>query len=655
MNAWMVSPPIAEQAGRYLLWPAFWAGLAVLAAACLLLLRSRWAKSNPLHRYILLSILAHIVLAGCAATVHIVLAPPETPQVVQVTLLNEDEDLTPSDDLHPTVADPFASDASPEPDLAEDSPVAQEPAPAHDPHPSLEAADHASPASTPDQPDLSERPDAQQATSERDSQAVSPASATTAENPTANDQALAPAVPEASTPASQASDKPEDELPPVDEEEPNWPVPPPPQQESATAAIAGGMPESKTDWASAETVEPTNDWSSGRSAVEEPGESMAEVPPVYAWRVLGSRREHALAAGGSDDTEEAVEAALAWLAQAQSAAGQWEARRFGAGQEGWIDGQNRHGAGAKADAGVTGLALLAYLGAGYTHVQGDYQETVAAALGYLLRIQDPSGHLAGGADPYAFMYCHGMASLALGEAYAMTGDKSLEPAVRRAVGYTLSAQHPQTGGWRYRPGDIGDTSQLGWQLMALMSAEHAGISVPRQRYLLASRFLDSVAAGTSRGLASYRPQERPTSSMTAEALVCRYLLAAHDLSAHPLEGQREPRFALASSTEREATAYLLQELPGTTHDNVYYWYYGTLAMYQAGGEAWQRWNQALTKTLLARQRRTGQLAGSWDPDRVWGSHGGRVYSTAMCALCLEVYYRYLPLYRLAQARRPGYR
>ena len=40
----------------------------------------------------------------------------------------------------------------------------------------------------------------------------------------------------------------------------------------------------------------------------------------------------------------------------------------------------------------------------------------------------------------------------------------------------------------------------------------------------------------------------------------------------------------------------------------------------------------------------GQAAGTWDPDPQWGGYGGRVYSTATAALCLEVYYRYLPIY-----------
>ena len=88
----------------------------------------------------------------------------------------------------------------------------------------------------------------------------------------------------------------------------------------------------------------------------------------------------------------------------------------------------------------------------------------------------------------------------------MTGDKRLEPAVRRAVDYSLRAQHPSTGGWRYRVGDTGDTSQLGWQLMSLWSAERAGIKVPPQTWTGAERFLRSVRRGRVRRLGQLSPR-----------------------------------------------------------------------------------------------------------------------------------------------------
>ena len=115
--------------------------------------------------------------------------------------------------------------------------------------------------------------------------------------------------------------------------------------------------------------------------------------------------------------------------------------------------------------------------------------------------------------------------------------------------------------------------------------------------------------------------------MTAEALFCRQLLGA----------------PVSRDMAREASQFLLGELPGERRANLYYWYYATLALYQLDGDAWARWNDSLKPVLIGSQRTRGAAAGSWDPDTVWGGYGGRVYTTALATLSLEVYYRYLPL------------
>ena len=112
--------------------------------------------------------------------------------------------------------------------------------------------------------------------------------------------------------------------------------------------------------------------------------------------------------------------------------------------------------------------------------------------------------------------------------------------------------------------------------------------------------------------------------MTAEAMVCRLFL------------KESPKGAAFS----EAAEFLLQEPPGHGQANLYYWYYATLGLCQLEAAQWKAWNDALLDTLLPAQRTEGHVAGSWDPDTIWGGHGGRVYSTALAALCLEVYYRY---------------
>ena len=352
------------------------------------------------------------------------------------------------------------------------------------------------------------------------------------------------------------------------------------------------------------------------------------MPETYKLRVAGDHVGAALAGGGSPQTEAAVQAGLRWLAGHQNEDGRWEARRNEAGRETTPDGRSRPNAGADADTGMTGLALLAMLGSGNTHLRGAYQENVRRGLNFLLQSQDADGCLSGTADRYAAMYCHAIAAFALGEAYGMTGERRLEQPLRRAIDYTVAAQDPYGGGWRYKPRDAGDTSQLGWQFMALKSAETAGIPMPEATRQGIIRYLQSVASRTNGGLASYRPLEPPSRTMTAEAMVCwQFLGISRD---HPACD--------------EAANYLLSAPPGVGPANFYYWYYGTFVMHQFQGDSWQRWNTAVATQLVGLQNKEGPLAGSWDPDSVWGGYGGRIYSTALGAMCLEVYYRFLPVY-----------
>jgi hypothetical protein len=379
---------------------------------------------------------------------------------------------------------------------------------------------------------------------------------------------------------------------------------------------------------------------SAEAAAEGGAASGRSVPAVYADRVGGRRAAAAAARGGSEETERAVQAALAWLAGAQSADGRWSAVRHGGGIERSVQGHHRHGAGAKSDHGVTGLALLALLGAGNTHQDGPYRENVSRGIRFLIGRQRADGSLAGDAEFFAALYCHGMAGIALAECCGMTGDATLEPPVHRAVRYTLSMQSPATGGWRYAAGDKGDTSQLGWQLMLLSSARHAGIGSFTAAEARAGAFLQSVSSGRAGGLAAYRPGERPATAMTAEALFCRFLLGMP--ADHP---------AVA-----EALDMVSRSPPDVRTANAYAWYYATLASFHAGGPQWEAWNRQMQAAVLRLQRRESSgLDGSWDPDSVWGGHGGRVYATAMAAMTLEVYYRHLPMHRqgLPMATVPG--
>ncbi|MBM4012061.1 MAG: terpene cyclase/mutase family protein [Planctomycetes bacterium] len=357
------------------------------------------------------------------------------------------------------------------------------------------------------------------------------------------------------------------------------------------------------------------------------------LPSAYADRVGERRAAAALARGGSEATEEAVRRALRWLVAAQSSDGRWDAARHGAGHDHAATGQHRAGTAGRCDHGVSGLALLALLGAGSTHRDGPHADAVDRGIRFLTGRQRADGSLAGDAEFFAALYCHGMATIAVAECLAMTGDAALRPVVERAVAHTLAMQHPHTGGWRYAAGDRGDTSQCGWQVMVLATARNAGLGGFDGAEARARVFLGSVAGGPARGLASYRVGERPSPAMTAEALYCRLVLGGSP----------------AEAATGEALAFIAASPPVPSAPNAYAWYYATLASFHAGGPHWEQWNARLQATLVPLQRRDGgAVEGSWDPDPVWGGQGGRVYSTALSALTLEIYYRHRPLHERGQ-------
>ena len=373
------------------------------------------------------------------------------------------------------------------------------------------------------------------------------------------------------------------------------------------------------------------------------GRPLSDVPEVYRSRLDPNRSTLAKRAGATAASEQAVERALDWLAKHQDADGSWDGKVARTADGTPLPGDDDYTVHCppgdicpgdcfywEADTALTGLALLAYLGAGYTHTDGVYSDTVARGLDFLVLSQKPDGDLRGPSRAVG-MYCHAMASLALCEAYALTADDRLRVPVERAVNFLVKARSPG-GGWRYAPGDpLGDTSILGWAVLVLKSARFAGIAVPKEAEASALTWLNKVADGPDGGLARYQPAKAVTETMTAEAWVCRLFLGAG------ADGR--------GAADSEASAYLMARAPDRGEYNVYYWYYGTLAMYMHGGPSWPRWNAQVRDQLVRRQKTKGHQAGSWDPDETaYGSRGGRIYGTALAALTLEVYYRYLRLY-----------
>jgi hypothetical protein len=355
-------------------------------------------------------------------------------------------------------------------------------------------------------------------------------------------------------------------------------------------------------------------------------------PPFASGRLLKEKVER--------KTLDATYAGLDWLFRHQGPLGSWD----GDGFESRCRGNPCGGAGGPIhDTGLTGLSLLAFLGAGETHKGGPYAATVRGGLRWLKGVQDAEGCF-GPRTSGSFVYDHAIATLAMAEAYGMTGSFLFRSSAQNGVDFVHRCQNPYLA-WRYgvRPQD-NDTSVTGWMVMALKSAASSGLRVDPAAFDGARAWLDKVtepeygrAGYTARGNGPARPQELMdrfpadrSESLTAVAVLTRIFCGE----------------ATGDEMVRKGADLCARSLPtwdeaaGTI--DFYYWYYGTLAMYQVGGPRWERWNDAMTTSIVAHLRKDASdcRRGSWDPVDPWSGEGGRVYATALNTLSLEVYYRY---------------
>jgi hypothetical protein len=333
--------------------------------------------------------------------------------------------------------------------------------------------------------------------------------------------------------------------------------------------------------------------------------------------------------GGTEQTEQAVALGLEWLERNQLSDGSWSLVSPFSGPG---TSENRPAA--------TAMALMAFMGAGNTHKTGTYQPNVYRGLNYLLRLQDEDGYFAAKSAGIQRTYSQAQATIALCELYGMSGDSKLREPAERAVGWALRAQD-QGGGWRYEPRQTGDTSVTGWYVMALISARMAGLDVPSDRLDLIHQFLDTVQRKDGvRGpnpdgdQYAYQAPSQPKISMTAEGMLCRMYLGWKT---------DDPRIT-------EGCGKVLGEpmVTGVQGRDYYYWYYATNALHHAGGANWRKWNDVMKEALPELQIRTGKERGSWPPEGdPHGSAGGRLYATVLSILCLEAYYRHMPLSDMA--------
>jgi hypothetical protein len=339
--------------------------------------------------------------------------------------------------------------------------------------------------------------------------------------------------------------------------------------------------------------------------------------------------------GGNADSERAVALALAWLAKQQKQDGGWE-----------------YDQGVKEERiAATGMALLPFLAAGCTHKGGadhggKYIKTVKGGLDFLMKHCPPSGGQGAGKMTNN-MYAQGIGTIALVEAYGMTKDPLLKPHAQAAINYIQRVQGPN-GSWGYGPNSNGDTSIVGWQIQALKAAQLSKDLVVDDKVIQkATQFLNFASGGSRKSVYGYQDNAggAPGTALTAVGLLCRYYIDGWGPS-HPgmIDG----------------VAGLVKNGPigkGNIR-NMYYYYYATQVVHFYEGEDWKNWNEGpkdangirkggMRDWLVGEQnRKDGANLGSWDPEAGWfGTSCGRLGTTAMCVLTLEVYYRHLPLYK----------
>ena len=407
-------------------------------------------------------------------------------------------------------------------------------------------------------------------------------------------------------------------------------------------------------------------------------EAFAARPAEAIGSLLTGRQEgrrHSLLAtgGGSDRTELAVQRALAWIVRQQTKtgayAGLWSLR-----------GPYPNGGSEENRVAATAMALLALQGAGHTTKTGEHRRAVVNAWRSLLKTQTEAGNFTPASDDHTSsagrMYGHGQITIALCELYGLTRDPKMKQAAQNALRYALSAQLPD-GGWRYHLPEKnengfleswknrGDMSMTGWFLLALKTAEMAGLESPAisESFERVDDFLNQlriVSENAEEPDMGYDYQFNPLSplrkfqpAISSEAILgklflgtppdCPHVIAVIDrlLMESPI-GFPE---SLKQNNRAQEFAKINSRGMNFAVKNIYAWYYTTQVCHHVGGRVWRQWNSEMSELLPENQETAGANRGSWSPVHdLYGVKGGRLFTTSLCACMLETYYRHLSLY-----------
>jgi len=354
-------------------------------------------------------------------------------------------------------------------------------------------------------------------------------------------------------------------------------------------------------------------------AAGEPQPGPATLESLLSAEPSGNRRAPALTSGAAakaDTSKSAIERALAWLVSHQLPDGGWSFDLHACPRCRGACGDS--GASRKADrTGATALALLPFLGQGYTHRAGDYKRVVEGGIGFLVQRAIQGNGKA--YDASGNMYSQGLTGIVLAECYAMSKDSRLAAPTQSVIDFIAQAQDPNGGGWRYSPKQPGDTSAFGWQIFALKSANKARVKVNPLTVKKAVKFLDFVQSDSGAAY-GYLDQSSPAAARSAIGLLCRLEL-----------GWKPDHPAVQRGAERIAEQ-------GPSKD-LYHNYYATRLISEVGEPLWPTWGNRMKALLLTAQSQAGHESGSWHAG-VEAGHGahaaGRLYCTALAVRTLQI-------------------
>lgn len=377
---------------------------------------------------------------------------------------------------------------------------------------------------------------------------------------------------------------------------------------------------------------------------------------LFAGRTEGARSDRLkkFAGGYGEKIEDAVVRSLEWMAAQQREAGYWgEVSRYNKTWHGrkWTPSLVNE----QKTTRQTALCLLAFLAHGDTPQSPQFGQTVYKAIDYLRSQQNPeTGLFVPLADRRPVksgedlgVYAHAQATYALAEAYALTRAPALKRSVEMGIKVIVDGQL-DNGAWgNWYEQDIADSSATSWQIQALKAAAAAGIRVDGLDAAMQKAVEGVAYLYKGEGVWYYRKGDvlkapREGGPLISGAMVLSLQLLGEQNNPMVLAGLRYMNDFGVTEWNKAWENPINKSLPAT-----YEWYYNTQAVFQRGGSRWKTWNAEFAPMLLSHQQPAGWWLGI-------GQEGDEetLYSTSLCALALQVYYRILPTFQKVEVAAP---